>query len=254
MVRLLHPYGILDSIHATRLKRMKKMSNDSQIDVSSNEKNEGRSSKRAALKKIGIAIPAIITLSSRPAYGAGFCSLSGFASVNASGVARHANEHCGGFSQGGWSTPYSGDGVWPAGCVPNPISEHEAPHKLTTLTKLIQALAVPGNTIAFDRSVVEPTLFYSIDTFSMGPDVIPANWPGALGFTLHDALLYGDELAREAVAAFLNAKTNLPDFHFSVDQVRDLFKDGQTWINGQWVPSPALNAAEFIQLFQAAQH
>ena len=75
------------------------------------ENKQSTNSRRSALKKIGIATPALITLSSRPAYGAGFCSLSGFASINASGVLRHQNQSCGGYSQGGWKTPYgNGDG------------------------------------------------------------------------------------------------------------------------------------------------
>lgn len=229
-----------------------------ELENKSVDANSNVEKRRSVLKKMGISIPAIITLSSRPAYGAGFCSLSGFASVNPSGVLRHANQHCNGFSQGAWSTPYSGDGVWPLGCIPNPESEN----KLFPLHKLVGALQ-STNTILADRIAKGTTLFYSGQVFSSGSsnnwNVIPPGWPADLSFTLHDALLYGDELAREAAAAFLNAKAaptdpKIDNFHFTVTQVQDLFNVGQSWVDGKLVPEPGLNSSEFIALFQAAQH
>jgi len=57
-------------------------------------------SRRSLLKKTIIGVPVVITLANKPAFGA-VCSLSGFQSVNPSGVDRH-DGGCGGISPGGW--------------------------------------------------------------------------------------------------------------------------------------------------------
>ena len=259
------------------------MSKSNQIGVPSKEDKLNVNSKRATLIKIGVAVPAIVTLSSRPAYGAGFCSLSGFASVNASGVIRHQNESCGGYSQGGWTTAHEpGDGNWATdapGCKPNPLKEYNFNY---TIDKLISATKSyisgelhcnnagkwknNGNKACTDiigeRAAYGTTSFVSV--FSTGlrngmqNKLNNKGWPAQLIFSLHDALLYGNNITREAAAAFLNAKSaeagNLPDFHFTTQQVKDLYNQGFTWINGNKVPEQPLTNAEFIALFQAAQH
>jgi hypothetical protein len=260
---------------------MKNMSNDNQVEVSSKKKDVNN--KRATLLKIGVAIPAIVTLSSRPAYGAGFCSLSGFASVNASGVTRHANKSCGGYSQGGWKTAYgSGDGNWASdapGCKPNPKAEYDFHYNSS---RLIQATKSALNNekhcnnsgkwksngskvcadIIGDRAAYGTTSFNSVFSSglknSMQNRLTNAGWPVQLIFSLHDALLYGDTITREAAAAYLNAKAAenglLPDFHFTTAQVQDLYNQGYSWVNGNKVPANPLSRSEFVALFQAAQH
>lgn len=238
--------------------------------LQSEAENKQANSRRSALKKIGIATPALITLSSRPAYGAGFCSLSGFASINASGVLRHQNESCGGYSQGGWKTPYgNGEGNWATegvGVIPNPESE-----KYETLDKLKEALEYYENgcpepdkgkapecvDVLEARSVNGTTLFSQVFTRApISNDV--TGWPGVFGYnvSLHDGLIYGDEVTREAVAAYLNAKsTTRTDFHFTASQVQDLFNQGYTTVGGQVFPSSGtLSDADFIALFKGAQH
>jgi len=57
-------------------------------------------SRRSLIKKTIIGVPVVMTLANKPAFGA-VCSLSGFQSVNPSGVGRH-DQGCGGISPGGW--------------------------------------------------------------------------------------------------------------------------------------------------------
>lgn len=208
---------------------------------------KGIEGRRSALKKIGIAAPAIITLSSRPAYGAGFCSLSGFASVNASGVLRHSNQHCYGLSHGAWKTPFNGDGTWPFGCTPNPPTE-----SFPTQKKLIDGLKVAGNTIIADRVSYGTTSFSSIFTpVSRTPE--PSDWPANLPFSLHDAMLYGAHPEREAAAAYLNAKAGIVTFKFTTAEVVSLYNDlAHTLANGQIVSFNTYT--DFADFFEAAQH
>lgn len=243
------------------------------------ENKQSTNSRRSALKKIGIATPALITLSSRPAYGAGFCSLSGFASINASGVLRHQNQSCGGYSQGGWKTPYgNGDGNWETegvGVKPNPSSEtHSTVAQLEEALKRYEddvnscrvSTATTGNpeyrfcpNIIENRETFKTTLFSEV--FTRLPVCNSGDWPSSgdyFGYevSLHDAILYGNEVTREAVAAYLNAKsTTRVDFHFTASQVQDLFNQGYTTVGGQVFPSTGtLTDADFIALFKGAQH
>jgi hypothetical protein len=56
--------------------------------------------RRSLLKKAVIGVPAVMALANKPAFGA-VCTLSGFQSVNPSGVVRHQGG-CGGISPGAW--------------------------------------------------------------------------------------------------------------------------------------------------------
>jgi len=93
------------------------------IDIDTNK----QASRRGMLKKTAIGIPAIMTLAHRPAFGA-ICTISGFQSVNPSGVRRTPGPGCGGNSPGGWKNPDVGQGgsdgsrtEWiSAGFYPNP--------------------------------------------------------------------------------------------------------------------------------------
>jgi len=87
---------------------------------------EHQSSRRGLLKKTAIGAPVLMTLINRPAYGA-ICTISGFQSVNPSGVT-NTKTNCGGFSPGGWKHPDNGQGGtdgnrqqwYAAGFNPNP--------------------------------------------------------------------------------------------------------------------------------------
>jgi hypothetical protein len=88
------------------------------------QSNQGNS-RRNLLKKGIVGVPVVTLLANKPAFGA-VCTLSGFQSVNPSGVERHADE-CQGFSPGGWKEngyKLNGDGnrnQWiAAGFYPNP--------------------------------------------------------------------------------------------------------------------------------------
>lgn len=239
--------------------------------------NQPKNTRRSVLKKIGIAAPVVVTLASRPAYGSGFCSLSGFASMNASGVLRHKDQSCGGYSHGGWKTPYgNGDGNWAyenVGVMPNPKAE-----KYSTLKKLSDALKryendtdscrVPptpkkGKPVERCIDIMQVRTDYGTTLFSEIFSRLPvangnANWPTAANYqvSLHDALIFGNEVTREAVAAYLNAKADSrTNFHFTSTQVQELFNTGKTMVGGQYIPSTgSLSDADFVALFKGAQH
>lgn len=88
----------------------KKSNFDENAESSQIEDTNSTSSRRRLL--IGATVPAVLSLVSLPAFGRGGarCTISGFTSVNPSGV-RHDTNGCGGYSPGGWGNPYSnGDG------------------------------------------------------------------------------------------------------------------------------------------------
>jgi hypothetical protein len=64
-----------------------------------NLQTDKTNSRRSLLKKTIIGVPVVMTLANKPAFGA-ICSISGFQSVNPSGVGD--NGGCGGISPGGW--------------------------------------------------------------------------------------------------------------------------------------------------------
>lgn len=68
----------------------------------------GKRLTRRRFASAGFAAPVILTLANRPAFGA-VCTVSGFASTNPSGVARHGSDSCGGRGPDHWTT----DGNWP---------------------------------------------------------------------------------------------------------------------------------------------
>lgn len=73
------------------------------------KKSSAVSSRRKFLTKAGIAAPVVLTMASKPAFGATVCNISGFASVTPSGIARHTTQSCGGFSHGAWKNPDNGN-------------------------------------------------------------------------------------------------------------------------------------------------
>ncbi|REL37071.1 hypothetical protein [Thalassotalea euphylliae] len=157
---------------------------------SASQKQKGR---RSLFKKAVIGTPLAITLASRPAYGA-VCSLSGFQSVNPSGVARH-NVGCGGISPGGWkengyktgNQDGSRDNWIKAGFYPNP-------RKAGSLSYNTKKGIYPDDP--------DGTLFYAWEAFSGATPSVYVD-PSD---TLHDVLLKNPgTLEFHMISNFLNA-------------------------------------------------
>lgn len=87
----------------------KKSNFDENAESSQIEDTNSTSSRRRLL--VGATVPAVLSLISLPAFGRGGarCTISGFTSVNPSGV-RHDVNGCGGYSPGAWKNPYAGNG------------------------------------------------------------------------------------------------------------------------------------------------
>jgi hypothetical protein len=85
------------------------VSDDSSKTPQADEAVSTVTSRRRVL--IGAAAPVILSVLSKPAFGAvgARCTISGFTSVNPSGV-RHDTDGCGGLSPGAWKNPYAGNG------------------------------------------------------------------------------------------------------------------------------------------------
>ena len=135
----------------------------------------------------GLAAPVILSLASRPAFGA-VCTPSGFVSYspnNPSGIRRH-EAACGGFSPGAWKTPDAGQGdgsraQW-LPFVPNPRQEDNAsPGKSARRSRSVDTLADPPGTLFFD-------VFGVNDHFGTLHDVL-LDRPGSLEFHVVAALL-----------------------------------------------------------------
>lgn len=73
----------------------------------------GKRLTRRRFASAGFAAPIILTLANRPAFGA-VCTVSGFASTNPSGIARHGSDSCGGRGPGHWT-----DENWPTAFPPD---------------------------------------------------------------------------------------------------------------------------------------
>jgi len=154
-----------------------------------------QTSRRSLFKKAAIGIPVVLTLANRPAYGA-ICSISGFQSVNPSGVQLNTGSGCGGFSPGGWKHPDNGQGAtdanrsdWEAaGCNPNPREDIAATYTGSgTINKPAVTFNDPAGT-----------------TFNY---IFNRTAPGfALDTTMHDILLNNEgSLASHAIANYLNS-------------------------------------------------
>ncbi|MEQ9462700.1 MAG: hypothetical protein RJQ10_03495 [Haliea sp.] len=95
---------------------MKKTTDKQAQESESGRQEHGTGSSDSQLSRrrftgAGLAAPVILSLASRPAFGA-VCTPSGFVSYapnNPSGLRRH-EAACGGFSPGAWKTPDSGNG------------------------------------------------------------------------------------------------------------------------------------------------
>lgn len=149
-------------------------------------------SRRSLLKKTIIGVPVVMTLANKPAFGA-VCSLSGFQSVNPSGVA-HYVQGCGGISPGGWKengykTGNQGgnrDQWIAAGFYPNPRIAASLGYKKET--------QYPSDE--------DGTLFFAGNAFQGVSPTVPV----AVTDTLHDVLLKNPgSLEFHMIANFLNA-------------------------------------------------
>ncbi|MEQ9395851.1 hypothetical protein [Haliea sp.] len=155
----------------------------------------------------GLAAPVILSLASRPAFGA-VCTPSGFVSYspnNPSGIRRH-EAACGGLSPGAWKTPDAGKGdgsraQW-LPFAPNPRQEGNASpaaksaEKSAKKSRSVDTFADPPGTLFFD-------VFGVNDHFG----------------TLHDVLLErSGSLEFHVVAALLNS-TTIPGYMATEDVI-----------------------------------
>jgi len=150
--------------------------------------------RRNLLKKTAIGVPVAITLAHKPAFGA-VCSISGFQSVNPSGVDRHTGG-CGGISPGGWkengyktSNQDGNRNMWlAAGFNPNPRVNSSLYYK----GKWGQQFPGDG----------PGTLFFAANAFQGVTPTVPVS-PFD---TLHDVLLKNPgSLEFHVISNFLNA-------------------------------------------------
>ncbi len=166
------------------------------------ERPDGQLSRRR-FTGAGLAAPVILSLASRPAFGA-ICTPSGFVSYspnNPSGV-RHVVDGCGGLSPGAWKNPYAGNGDgsfrdWlAAGYLPNDPDEQPPNAGAGNNTSGIRRYKRdnPGPYV--------PTLF--TDAFGgYGPS----------GLSMHDVLLdLPGSLEFHAAATLLNAASGIPGY------------------------------------------
>ena len=168
---------------------------------------DNKISRRGLLTKAAMGVPLALTLAHKPAFGA-VCSISGFQSVNPSGV-QFTGSGCGGFSPGGWGQ--NGDKVdgqdgsrthWlKAGFYPNPRAGHNDP-----------ALA------NYDGA---GTLFY--DAFPVGP---VSTIQGVINQTdtMHDVLInHTGTLEWHAIVNLLNANFYAPNYRLTAVDVVGLY-------------------------------
>jgi hypothetical protein len=143
-----------------------------------------RLNRRSLLKKAAIGAPIALTLMHKPAFGA-ICSISGFQSVNPSGITQTTGKGCGGYSPGAWKKPDVGRG--------NSDGNRE------------QWLVAGFNPNPRDSMDDAGTLFYSPSAFQGTQPSSGVNI-GA-NDTLHDVLNnHSGSLEFHAIANLLNAK------------------------------------------------
>ncbi|WP_146027204.1 hypothetical protein [Bowmanella denitrificans] len=164
-----------------------------------NGAHTGNSRRRFIL---GAAAPVVLSVISKPVMATGrVCTISGFTSVNPSGVARHTTSGCGGLSPGAWRNPYSGnsDGgyqYWAAvGVVPPKPSESMSGVNSSNINYLRDQYFSYFGLSSRPKTYKPETMFG--DIFSTG---------SYLNMSLYD-ILNGDgsKLAKFAATAFLNA-------------------------------------------------
>lgn len=135
-----------------------------------------------------MAVPAALAVVSKPVFATGnVCNISGFTSVNPSGVERHETMGCGGFSPGAWKNPYSGRGD---GSLQDWITAGKNFHQF------------------YGTSGFENGFFPNPDGSSSSTAATKFSdiFSSSSGMSLHDAmLLTGSHVERFAACAFLSA-------------------------------------------------
>ena len=163
---------------------------------------DNKISRRGLLTKAAMGVPLALTLAHKPAFGA-ICSISGFQSVNPSGVnaGQTVGPGCGGYSPGGWKENGTKTGnqdgnrnQWlAAGFNPNPRQNSDD---------------APG------------TLFYASNAFA---NTISSGIKIEQHDTLHDVLInHSGSLECHAIANLLNASYFI-DYRLSPRDVVGLY-------------------------------
>jgi len=158
---------------------------------------DNKISRRGLLTKAAMSVPLALTLAHKPAFGAA-CSISGFQSVNPSGVGLQVSCNRG-YSPGGWKNPdNNGDGSrgdWES------VSAHPNPRTNT--------------------NDPDATTFYEI--FSRLPMHQSGRTWGDENTSLHDVLKSNSAPAKHAAANVLNA-VFFPNFGIAKDDVVGLYQ------------------------------
>jgi hypothetical protein len=155
-------------------------------------------SRRGLLTKAAMGVPLALTLAHKPAFGAA-CSISGFQSVNPSGVSLQVSCNRG-YSPGAWGNPDAGNGQ---GSRSNWNSISAYPNRRTNT-------ADPAATKFYDLFDRRPMNQHYEDT-------------GNRNTSLHDVIKSNSAPAKHAAANLLNAHF-FPDFGIAPDDVIGLYR------------------------------
>ena len=160
-------------------------------------RTDNKISRRGLLTKAAMGVPLALTLAHKPAFGAA-CSISGFQSVNPSGVGLQVSCHRG-YSPGGWKNPdNNGDASrsdWESiSAFPNPRA-NTSDGDATTFHEIFSRLPMHQNGQAW----------------------------GDTNTSLHDVLKSNSAPAKHAAANVLNAAF-FPNFGIAVADVVGLYQ------------------------------
>lgn len=201
-------------------------------------------SRRSLLRKTIIGVPVVLTLANKPAFGA-VCSLSGFQSVNPSGVGRHGGG-CGGVSPGGWKQngykTGNQDGnrnMWiDAGFFPNP--------------RISSSLSYNTNHGIHTGDPAGTLFFASIAFQGINPSVSVSG-----SDTLHDVLLKNPgSLEFHVISNFLNANYfgwGNNDGKMAAEEIRGIYKaytrmdPTYTTMSGTTINLDTFNLQDFLE-------
>ena len=194
-----------------------------------------KSSRRAVVKGAAAAVPAVMTMASKPALGAA-CNISGFTSVTPSGQQRHGTNtdaDCGGLSHGAWKNPDAGNGAgsradWiNIGLYPNPQDNQdpagtlfsavfETPSTTPGSTLHDVLLKTGGGLIAFEREAV--TAYLNALHFGWGT-IHPEKMSPSDIVNLHYAVTGGP-------TTFITTNGNTVNIgNYSIEQLKDFLED-----------------------------
>lgn len=177
---------------------------------------DNKISRRGLLTKAAMGVPLALTLAQKPAFGAA-CSISGFQSVNPSGVSAQVNCQRG-LSPGAWGNPDAGNGDgsrrdWEkVSAFPNPRQD---PAETSRKSRKFKSSA--------PSTYNDPAATTFESVFKRLPMDQHYQITGDSKTSLHDVLLSNSQPARHATANVLNA-VFFKDFGIAKDDVIGLYQ------------------------------